>query len=97
MSATRPAGLGYEPMRFDHAFIAFGILAGAALPLIGAAVPAMRAVPALIWLLGAILVFDLAGAYARGVPVTGSVPTQTRVLAFIGGAAALLLTGGVWG
>ena len=84
-------------MRFDFLFIAFGVLAGAALPLVADAVPAMKALPALLWLLAAILVFDLATAYIRGVPVMASVPTLARAAAFIGGGLALLLTGGFWG
>jgi len=94
---VKPVFRWIRPLRFDHLFIAFGVLAGAALSLAAAALPAMKSVPALLWLLGAILIFDLAAAYIRGVPVMGSVPTLTRVLAFVGGAAALLLSGGIWG
>ncbi len=83
-------------MRFDHIFIAFGIFAGAALALIGAQVPAIKAVPALMLLLGAILVFDLAAAYIRGVPVMTSVSAITRAVAFVGGGVAMLISGGMW-
>ncbi len=83
-------------MRFDHIFIAFGIFAGAALSLLGGHVPAVKAVPALLLLLGAILLFDFAAAYIRGVPVMSSVPTMTRAAAFIGGGVAMLLSGGMW-
>ena len=83
-------------MRFDHVFIAFGILAGAALSLIGAQVPAIKAVPALMLLLGAILLFDLAAAHIRGVPVMTSVSAITRAVAFVGGGVAMLISGGIW-
>ncbi len=83
-------------MRFDHIFIAFGIFAGAALTLIGGQVPAIRAVPALMLLLGAILIFDLAAAYIRGVPVMTSVSAITRAVAFVGGGVAMLISGGMW-
>ena len=84
-------------MRFEYFFIAFGIFAGAALALLGQQSPALfKAIPALMWLLGAILLFDVGGAYLRGVPVMTSVTTQTRVIAFFGGAAALILSGGLW-
>jgi hypothetical protein len=83
-------------MRFDHIFMAFGVFAGAALSLIGAQVPALKAVPALLLLLGAILVFDLATAYIRGVPVMSSVSAITRAFAFVGGGAAMMLSGGIW-
>jgi hypothetical protein len=84
-------------MRFDYLFIAFGILAGAALTLLGLQAPAVfKAAPALMWLLGAILLFDVASAYWRGVPVMTSVSTQTRVIAFCGGALALIVSGGMW-
>ncbi len=83
-------------MRFDHIFIAFGIFAGAALALIGAQAPAIKAVPALMLLLGAILVFDLAAAYIRGVPVMTSVSAITRAVAFVGGGVAMLISGGMW-
>jgi hypothetical protein len=86
-----------KPMRFDYFFIAFGIFAGAALALLGQQSPALfKAIPALMWLLGAILLFDVGGAYLRGVPVMTSVSTRTRVIAFFGGAAALILSGGLW-
>ena len=84
-------------MRFDHYFITFGVFTGAALPLVAGQIPGMKAVPALIWLLGAILVFDVVAAYVRGVPVAGSVSTPTRAAAFIGGGAMLLISGGIWG
>lgn len=84
-------------MRFDHLFIAFGVLVGAALPLVAGSIPAIKALPALLWLLLAILLFDLASAKARGRPLMESVSTLTRALAFAGGAAALLLSGGNWG
>ncbi len=83
-------------MRFDHIFIAFGILAGAALSLIGAQVPAIKAIPALMLLLGAILIFDLAAATIRGVPVMTSVSAITRAVAFVGGGVAMLISGGMW-
>jgi len=83
-------------MKFDHVFIAIGIAAGLALPFAGAAFPALKALPALLWLLLAILAFDIAAAQIRGVPVMASVPTLTRAIAFIGGGVALILSGGLW-
>ena len=83
-------------MRFDHIFIAFGIFAGAALSLIGAQAPVVKAVPALMLLLIAILLFDLAASYIRGVPVMASVSAMTRAFAFVGGGVALLISGGIW-
>jgi hypothetical protein len=84
-------------MRYDYIFIAFGIFAGAALSLLGMQSPAVfKAIPALMWLLGIILLFDIGGAYLRGVPVMTSVSTQTRVFAFVGGAVAMILSGGLW-
>jgi hypothetical protein len=84
-------------MRFDYFFIAFGIFAGAALALLGPQLPQLfKTIPPLMALLGAILLFDLGGAYLRGVPVMTSVSTQTRVIAFVGGAVALILSGGLW-
>ncbi len=84
-------------MRYDYIFIAFGVFAGAALSLLGLQLPAVfKAIPALMWLLGAILLFDVGGAYLRGVPVMTSVSTQTRILAFVGGVVALIVSGGLW-
>ncbi len=82
-------------MRFDHLFIAFCVFAGAVLGLLGQQSSALfGVVPPLMPLLIVILLFDLDAAYARGLPVMTSVPTQTRVIAFIGGAIALILSGG---
>lgn len=84
-------------MRFDTLFMAFGVLAGAVIALLGIQGPAIfKAVPAMLWLLGAILLFDIASAYIRAVPVMTSVTTSTRVIAFCGGAVALILSGGLW-
>jgi hypothetical protein len=84
-------------MRYDYIFIAFGIFAGAALSLLGMQAPQIfKAIPVLMWLLGAILLFDVGGAYLRGVPVITSVSTQTRILAFAGGVVALIVSGGLW-
>ena len=84
-------------MRFDYFFIAFGIFAGAALALLSPQLPQLfKTIPPLMVLLVAILLFDLGGAYVRGVPVMTSVPTQTRVFAFVSGAVALILSGGGW-
>jgi hypothetical protein len=92
LCAMRP-----KRMRYDYIFIAFGIFAGAALALIGPQLPAsLKALPPLLWLLLAVLAFDLVGAYARGVPVMESVSTNTRVIAFVCGAVALILSGGLW-
>jgi hypothetical protein len=82
-------------MRFDHIFIAFGILAGAAIVLGGHYFPIMKSIPAMLWLLTAILSFDLVTAYLRGVAVMESVSTQTRAFSFIGGSLVLILLGGV--
>jgi hypothetical protein len=80
-------------MRYDYIFIAFGIFAGAALSLLGMQAPQIfKAIP----VLGAILLFDVGGAYLRGVPVITSVSTQTRILAFAGGVVALIVSGGLW-
>jgi hypothetical protein len=84
-------------MKFDYIFIAFGIFAGASITLLAVQAPAFfKAIPALMWLIGAILIFDVASAYLRGVPVPSSVSINTRVVAFCGGALALILSGGVW-
>ncbi|MGL4635414.1 MAG: hypothetical protein ACRCWF_05485 [Beijerinckiaceae bacterium] len=82
-------------MRFDYIFIALGVIAGAGLSLLRLYVPALfTAIPPMMWLLGAILLVDLVSAYARGVPVMTSVSTTTRVVAFCGGAIALIISGG---
>ncbi len=82
-------------MRFDHFFIAFCVFSGAVLGLLGLQSPALfTVVPPLMALLIVILLFDVGAAYARGLPVMTSVSTQTRVIAFIGGAIALILSGG---
>ncbi|MFM9976137.1 MAG: hypothetical protein ACKVON_16385 [Beijerinckiaceae bacterium] len=84
-------------MRFETIFVAFGVIAGAGLSLLGLQAPALfKSAPALMWLLGAILLFDIASAYLRGVPVMTSVSTTTRVFGFCGGALALILSGGLW-
>jgi hypothetical protein len=83
-------------MKFDHAFIAFGILAGIAVGFSAGYLPFLKKAPAMLWLLGAILVFDLAAAYIRGVPIILSVGTAARLVAFCGGVSALILTGQMW-
>jgi hypothetical protein len=84
-------------MRFDMNFIAFAALAGLSIAELGVRLPQIRVVPALMWLLGAILVFDLASAAIRRVPVVHSVGLVTRLIAFVGGVLALMLSGGLWG
>ena len=84
-------------MKFEYIFIAFGILAGASISLLAVQAPVVfKAIPALMWLIGAILVFDIAAAYLCGVSVYSSVSINTRVIAFCCGALALILSGGVW-
>jgi uncharacterized membrane-anchored protein len=84
-------------MRFDMIFIAFGALAGLSIAELGVKLPQIRVVPALMWLLGAILVFDVASAAIRRIPVVYSVGLATRLVAFAGGVLALMLSGGFWG
>jgi hypothetical protein len=84
-------------MRFDIIFIAFGAIAGLSVAELGKVLPQMRVVPALMWLLGAILVFDVASAAVRRVPVVRSVGLATRLIAFCGGVLALMFSGGLWG
>jgi hypothetical protein len=84
-------------MRFDHLFIVFGIVSGAALALLGPVLPpSLRAIPALMWLLGAILVFDLASAHIRGIAVQQSVTMVTRAIAFCAGVLVLVFSGQLW-
>jgi hypothetical protein len=83
-------------MRFDVIFIAFGALAGAAIAELGKYYPQIRVVPALMWLLGAILVFDVVSAAIRKIPVVYSASIVTRLIAFCGGVIALVLSGGLW-
>jgi hypothetical protein len=80
-------------MRFDHLFIAFGIFAGAAIVLGGIYFPVIKTVPAMMWLLGLILLFDIITAYLRNVPVMESVSTMTRAFCFIGGSLVLIWLG----
>jgi uncharacterized membrane-anchored protein len=84
-------------MRFDMIFIAFGALAGLTIAELGVKLPQIRVVPALMWLLGAILVFDVASAAIRRIPVVYSVGLATRLIAFAGGVLALMLSGSFWG
>ena len=84
-------------MRFAYAFIGFGVLAGATLAFLGPLIPAqLKVFPPLLWLLASVLLFDIITAYVRGVPVMQSVSTNTRVIAFIGGAVVMMLLGGLW-
>jgi hypothetical protein len=83
-------------MRFDVIFIAFGALAGLGIAELGKTLPQIRVVPALMWLLGAILVFDVLSAAIRRVPVVRSVGIATRLIAFCGGVLALIFSGGLW-
>jgi hypothetical protein len=80
-------------MRFDYIFIAFGIFAGALIVLSGNYFPVTKTVPAMMWLLGLILAFDLITSYIRGVPVMESVSTMTRAFSFVGGSLVLILLG----
>ncbi len=83
-------------MRFDYIFIALGVIAGASISLLRLHAPGLvTAIPPMMWLLGAILLIDIVGAYLRGVPVMTSVSTTTRVIAFCGGALALIISGGL--
>jgi hypothetical protein len=84
-------------MRFDIIFIAFAALAGAGIGELGKVMPQVRAVPSLMLLLAAILVFDLASAAVRRIPVVYSVGIATRLVAFCGGVLALVFSGGFWG
>jgi hypothetical protein len=85
-----------DGMRFDYIFIALGVIAGAGISLLRLYAPGlMTAIPPMMWLLGAILLVDLIGAYWRGVPVMTSVTSTTRVIAFCGGAIALIISGGL--
>jgi hypothetical protein len=80
-------------MRFDYIFIAFGIFAGALIVLSGNYFPVTKTIPAMMWLLGLILTFDLIAAYVRGVAVMESVSTMTRAFSFVGGSMVLILLG----
>jgi hypothetical protein len=83
-------------MKFDHMFMAFGLLAGAGLSLVVGQWPAVATfAPPLLLLLALLLIFDLATAYIRNMPVMQSVSTTTRFIAFCGGAVALVLSGGM--
>jgi hypothetical protein len=82
-------------MRFDYIFIAFGIFAGAGIVLLGTYLPVMKAIPPMMSLLFLILIFDIATAYLRNVPVMESVSVVTRALSFISGSLVLILLGGI--
>jgi hypothetical protein len=83
-------------MKFEHMFMAFGLLAGASVSLVVGRWPVVTAyAPPLLLLLAALLIFDLATAYVRNMPVMQSVSTTTRFIAFCGGAVALVLSGGM--
>jgi len=82
-------------MRFDTLFIAVCVFAGAAIALLGQHWPQVKLIPGMILLLAVILVFDVASAYVRGVPVMLSVSTTIRAIGFVAGTLALTLSGGL--